>query len=86
MSSLRSAAPNAEKPECPRFPGCGVLRFGDQVKFARAPVGSFAWRTLKPGSTFTVLSCKADRRADIWLRLAEHPGFSFRRTMFDVVA
>ena len=69
-----------------RQPGCGVLAVGQRVKFVRARPTSFAFRTLKAGEVYTVLRCRADHKANIWLRLAEMPGFSFRRTMFDAVA
>lgn len=76
----------APAPSTCRLPGCGFLRTGERVKFVRSRPGSFAWRTLKIGECYEVASCEADDYANLWLRFAEHPGFAFRRTMFDLVA
>ncbi len=65
--------------------GRGVIPTGKTVCFARARQESFARRTLKPRGLYTVAACDWHESAEaIYLRLAEHPGLSFRRTMFDV--
>lgn len=70
-----------------RRPPCGILCPGEQVRFTGRGTrrSAIARSQLDLGATYTVISSEFYLEA-VRVRVAERPGWTFHRAMFDVVA